>query len=130
MRFLRRLAYLFRSSAHEDELREEVSFHRTMIEQDFLNRGHAAAEAAHAARRVLGNDTSMRELSGDAWGWRWLEDIGQDARHALRGFRQSPGFTSVAVLSIGLGVGANVAVFSVLNALFLRTAPVRSAGEL
>src|SRR5439155_988353 len=65
-----------------------------------------------------------------AWGWTWLERLGQDLRYALRTMRHSPGFTATAVLSLALGIGANTAIFSLMDALMLRWLPVRDPQDL
>ena len=65
------------------------------------------------------------EDSVDAWGWRWLDDLVQDVRYAARTFARNQAFTATAVLSLALGIGANAAVFSVVNALVLKPLPLR-----
>lgn len=112
------------------ELREEIDSHLKMATADRIARGEAPAEAAAAARREFGNVTQFREATYDVWCRRWLEDAGQDVRYALRGFRRNPGFALVAILSLALGIGANTALFEVVNAVRLRTLPVADPASL
>ena len=91
----------------------------------------AGADAARlAARRAFGNAAYTAEETRQAWGWTWLERLGQDLRYAARILRKSPAFTAVAVLSLALGIGANTAVFSVLDALLLKSLPVSHPEQL
>ena len=99
-------------------------------------RSHLEAESderqgdVHAARRALGNLAQVKEDVREAWGWTWLERLVLDLRYALRTMRHSPGFTATAVLSLALGIGANTAIFSLIDALMLRWLPVRDPQEL
>jgi len=98
-------------------------------------RAHLLAEAEEqpsidAARRVFGNTTLIKETVREMWGWASLERFVQDLRYGLRLMARSPGFTAVAVLSLALGIGANTAIFSVFDALLLRTLPVRRPEQL
>ena len=124
MRILRRLAHWWRFRAHSLELEEELSFHRAAIEQDLLARGHTPADARAAARRAMGNELLMREESRSVWLWPWLEGVLQDARGTVRGLRKSPVFTAGVVLTIALGVGANAAMFSLVDRLLFRPPPL------
>src|SRR5712692_11235330 len=86
--------------------------------------------AAIAEPRELGNLTRAAEEARAVWGWTWLEQLWRDVRYALRTMRHSPGFTATAVLSLALGIGANTAIFSLIDALMLRWLPVRDPREL
>jgi putative ABC transport system permease protein len=112
------------------ELREEIETHLRMAAADRVARGQDPREAAAAARRELGNISQIQEATRDVWGRRWLEHASQDIRYALRTFRRTPGFALVAILSLTLGIGANTALFEVVNAIRLRTLPVSDPSHL
>ncbi|MGH7829421.1 MAG: ABC transporter permease, partial [Candidatus Binatia bacterium] len=82
------------------------------------------------ARDEIPPGTLLREISGDAWGWRWLEHLAQDVLYSLRQLRLNPGFAAAAILSLALGIGANAAIFQLLNAVRLRVLPVESPQEI
>jgi putative ABC transport system permease protein len=114
---------LFRRDKLEAELKDEIAFHKTMLERDERVAGASADDAAHAAHRQLGNITGVRERSRDAWGFISLDVLMQDLRYAFRGLRRSPGFTAAAVITLGLGIGANAAMFGVIDRLMFRPIP-------
>jgi predicted permease len=90
----------------------------------------SAEEARHAARRSVGGVQQIKEECRDMRGVNWIGDLGKDVRHALRILRTSPGFTAAAVLSLALGLGISTAVFSLINAVLLRTLPVKNPEKL
>lgn len=87
-------------------------------------------EARYAALRAFGNPTLTKEQARDTWGWTWLEHVAQDLRYGLRTLRKNLGFTAVAVLTLALGIGANTAIFQLIDALRLRSIPVKEPQQL
>ena len=85
---------------------------------------------ARQARRTFGNATFLKEQTRDTWGWRWLEQFAQDLRHSGRMLAKNPGFSTVTVLTLTLGMGANTAIFSVINAVLLRPLPYKDPSRL
>ncbi|HEY2459998.1 MAG TPA: ABC transporter permease [Candidatus Acidoferrum sp.] len=120
----------WRKSKREEELREEVREHLEMAKQDRVERGESAKEAERAVRREFGNVELVKETARDQWRWKWATEIAEDVRFGLRMMRKNPGFTSVAVLTLALGIGANTAIFSLIDAAFLRGIPVRDGNRL
>ncbi len=115
---------------HDDDLNEEIQAHLRMAARDRMERGETLQQAGHSARREFGNVGLVKEVTRDMWGWRSLERLRQDIRYAGRTLRKNPGFAFVAILSIALGVGANTAIFSVIDAVMLKSLPVRNPDEL
>jgi predicted permease len=126
----RRLGLLFRRRQFDADLDEEMRLHRELREQEEIDRGISAEEAHYAAQRRFGNDLVLREKSYDMWGWNWLEHLVQDVRIGLRMLARSPGFAAVALLSLALGIGANTAIFQLLDAVRLRMLPVDNPQQL
>ncbi len=120
MRILRRLAYWLRLSSHHADLLNEVEFHRAMVEEDLLRRGMSPAAARIEARRTMGNDTVMREEARAVWLWPSLEALWQDATYTMRDLRRNPTFTIGVTLTLALGIGANAAMFSLIDRLLFR----------
>ncbi len=120
---------LLRQQAGRD-LDEEIRAHLAIDTEERMDRGEARGLAEQNARRALGNQLLIKEVTRDMWGWSAVERIWRDLVYALRQIRRSPGFAAIAILSLTLGIGANTAIFSVLNATLLRLLPVRAPDEL
>jgi predicted permease len=113
-----------------DELEEEMRYHRALLERDERLRGAGADDARLAAQRRFGNETYLREESRTMWSFVALETLGQDVRYAVRFLRRSPAFVAVAVLSLALGIGANTAIFTLIDTVLVRALPVRDPQSL
>ena len=118
--------YLGRRQAEED-LQEELRLHLELERERQRDAGVPEADARRAAWRRLGNGTLIRERTRDVWGWHWLDDLGRDVRHAVRGLRRSPGFASTVMLVLALGIGANTAMFGIVYGMLIRPLPYPDA---
>jgi predicted permease len=126
----RRSAFFFRRGEFQRDLREEMDEHVRMKQKDLTGEGMPPDEALSAARRKFGNALLLREQSRDAWGFRWLETLLQDLRYGFRQLRRNPGFASVAVITLALGIGASTAIFSVVYTVLVNPYPYKGADRM
>lgn len=127
---LLRVKVLVRRRQLDRDLEEEMSFHLALREASYKASGAAPSEAQTAARREFGNVAGFKEACRDMWTFVSLENLWQDLRFALRTLGKEPGFTAMAIVSLGLGIGANTAVFTLVNDLLLKTIPVEDPDHL
>jgi putative ABC transport system permease protein len=127
--WLRLLNALFPHPA-ERELSRELAAHQALLEDEFRRCGMTADEARAAARRSLGSVEHVRDLHRDARSFTWIDDAKRDVRYSARTLARTPTFTAVAVLTLALGIGANSAIFSVINSVLLKPLPYPDADRL
>ena len=127
---LRKIRWWLHRQRREDELRDELQFHLDEETETGRAVGLSRDEATRAARRDLGNATLVREDARAVWSWVLLEQLAQDVRYGLRGMRKNSVFTALAALSLALGIGANTAIYSFMEAILLRSLPVSDPASL
>lgn len=130
MSWSRRVLNLFRSNRHSHDLDRELAFHLAERIDDLEAAGMSHDAAVVEARRRFGNYGGTKERTRDADVVAWLDALGDDLRYAIRALRHSPGFAFVAILSLALGIGANTAIFTLIDAVMLRSLPVSHPEEL
>ena len=114
----------------EHDLDRELRNHLELEAEERRETGAAAQEAQFAAERALGNQSVLKETVREVWGRTSVERIGRDIRYGLRLLRKTPGFSAVAILSLALGIGANTAIFGLIDALLFKSLPVRDPKAL
>jgi putative ABC transport system permease protein len=112
------------------DLHEEIEAHLRMAVRDRVERGETPLEARAAAAKEFGNVPLVKDVTRETWGWEWLERAVQDLKYALRRLLKSPGFTIAAIATLALGIGANTAIFELLDAVLLQSLPVKNPQEL
>jgi predicted permease len=128
--FLLRLKALFLKRRLDREMADELAFHHTMLKDKLIREGVAPHEAQHAAELRLGNRYRWHERLRELWQFGWLENLARDVSYSFRILRKSPGFTTIAILTLAIGVGANTTIFSIVNGLLLRPLPVPESNRL
>ena len=129
-RLIRRLGHLFHRADREAEMAEEMRFHLEQRAADYAAGGLSADEARYAAQRKFGNVGSLQEQGRDTRGWGWLERAFKDFLLGLRQLTNSPGFTILAIVTLGLGIGVNTASFSMFNNIILKPLPYPDTAQL
>ena len=120
----------WRLKEREQDLERELRSHLEAETAEQQESGVSPEEARYAARRAFGNTALIAENVREIWGWIWFDRLAQDLRYGLRSLRRNPGFTFTVALSLALGIGANSAMFDMIDALLLRWLPVHKPGEL
>jgi hypothetical protein len=119
-----------RPAKAEPDVEHELQSHMQLLEDEYGRRGLSADDAKRAAKRSLGSVELAKDLHRDARSFAWLDDARRDVLYAVRTFRRTPGFSLVAVLTLALAIGANTAIFSVVDQLLIRPLAYRDADRL
>ena len=127
---LRWIRNLLSRGRMDRDLAEEIELHLQEKSEELMAAGHTRNEAAAAARRAFGNATLVREQSRDVWRRRAIDDLMSDVRYAIRQLRRPPSFAAAAIATLAIGIGANAAVFSVVNPVVLRSLPFHDPESL
>ncbi|HKV25213.1 MAG TPA: ABC transporter permease [Candidatus Acidoferrum sp.] len=121
---------LWRRARRNSELSEEIQAHLQLAEREAIESGQSTKDALHSARKEFGNVAITEEVTRDSWGWQWFWETWQDMKYGVRNMLRTPGFTLVTILTLALGIGANTAIFSVVDSVLFRALPYRDSGQL
>jgi putative ABC transport system permease protein len=125
-----RVRGVWRADQINKEIDDELQFHIDMCTEENVRRGMTPEEARRDAQQRFGHRTQIKERGYEVRGGRWLETLGQDLRYGVRTLRKNPSFSLVAIMALALGIGANIAIFSVVNAVLLRPLPFAGAERI
>src|SRR5271169_22695 len=121
---------IFRRREVYSDLAEEMRLHLEERTEQLIGEGMSRREAEQAARRAFGNSTLLEERSREVWQWPFLQSIGTDLKLVFRRLGKSPGFATTVILTLAIGIGANTAVFSVLNSVLFKPLPYPNPEQL
>ncbi len=121
---------LFGRGSAGAHLNDELSFHLERQIAENVAAGMNAEEARHAALRSFGNPTLLREQARATWSWGWLESLAHDLRYSVRALLRTPGFSWMAIAVMALGIGANIALFTVVRGVLLKPLPYQDPQQL
>ena len=130
LRMWRRLMFIFRRDRMDQDLAEEMRLHLEMKTQEKKEAGLSEERARQAASRDFGNAVLLKEVSREMWGWTSAESIAKDVRYGLRMLAKNPGFSTMAVVTLALGIGASTAIFSIVHAVVIRPLPFEHPEQL
>lgn len=134
MRWLHKLSMQFKMllsrNQEADRLDDELQFHLDQQIAENIASGMNEEEARHAAMRAFGNPAALRDQTRETWSWQWLEQLGRDIRYGARALRRTPGFAVLAILVMALGIGANVALLTVIRSVLLKPLPFKNSERL
>src|SRR5262245_10312004 len=128
--FIIRIRNTFHRSEIEADLQEQIETHQEAIKAHLISQGANPLEAERAARRTFGNQDLVRDFSRDELFHRWMDDCVRDVRYAVRSLLRTPAFTIAVLMTLALGIGANTAIFSIVDRVLLRPLPYPNADQL